>query len=474
MRSKTLTILIFILFFLGSHAGATARAEESPPTPRPLGSDLPAFLAPASHQEMPDSRGDGAATREPTGILTLRQALGLALMRNPELRAFSWEVRAREAATLQAGLLHNPTIGADLQDLGVSASPDSVPQPQGTLQLSQIIELGGKRTKRRETAALSRELAGWDYETKRIEIFTQVTQAFANLLRGQQQQELTEETVRLAEETARVVSDRVRAGKVSPIEEIRANVALASAAIERDRAEKDLEGARKQLAATWGSAMPQFSKAEGTLGPLAPIPSLSQLAERISQNSDLARWATEIAQRRAVIDLERSRAVPDLTLMGGIRRYESTGDNVFIIGLSLPLPLFNRNQGGIQEARDRLEKGEEERQAAEVRVATALSEAYRALSTAHAEATSLKEKVLPGAAQAFEAVNEGYRLGKFGLLDVLDAQRTLFGSRAQHLRALADYHQAVAEVERLIGEPLDVIRNAPGQNEVDQNKGVIR
>ncbi len=461
MRLKTLTILIFILFFLGSHTGTTARAEESPPTPRPLGSDLPAFRAIAPRQEMPDSRGDGAATREPTGALTLRQALGLALMRNPELRAFSWEVRAREAATLQAGLLHNPTIGADLQDLGVSASPDSVPQPQGTLQLSQIIELGGKRTKRRETAALSRDLAGWDYETKRIEIFTQVTQAFANLLRGQQQQELTEETVRLAEETARVVSERVKAGKVSPIEEIRANVALASAAIERDRAEKDLEGARKQLAATWGSAMPQFSKAEGTLGPLAPIPSLSQLAERISQNPDLARWATEIAQRRAVIDLERSRAVPDLTLMGGFRRYESTGDNVFIVGLSLPLPLFNRNQGGIQEARDRLEKGEEERRAAEVRVTTALSEAHRALSTAYIEATSLKEKVLPGAAQAFEAVNEGYRLGKFGLLDVLDAQRTLFGSRAQHLRALADYHQAVAEVERLIGEPLDVTGGRP-------------
>ncbi|WDT77798.1 MAG: TolC family protein (plasmid) [Candidatus Manganitrophus sp.] len=379
MRSKTLTILIFILFFLGSHAGATARAEESPPTPRPLGSDLPAFRAIAPRQEMPDSRGDGAATREPTGALTLRQALGLALMRNPELRAFSWEVRAREAATLQAGLLHNPTIGADLQDLGVSASPDSVPQPQGTLQLSQIIELGGKRTKRRETAALSRNLAGWDYEAKRIEIFTQVTQAFADLLRGQQQQELTEETVRLAEETARVVSERVQAGKVSPIEEIRANVALASAGIERDRAGKELEAARKQLAATWGSAIPQFEKAEGILDAISPIPSLSQLAERLFQNPDLARWATEIAQRRAAVDLERSRGIPDLTLMGGFRRYESTGDNVFIVGLSLPLPLFNRNQGGIQEARDRLEKGEEERRAAEVRVATALSEAYRAL-----------------------------------------------------------------------------------------------
>ncbi|TAJ96974.1 MAG: TolC family protein, partial [Candidatus Manganitrophaceae bacterium] len=334
-------------------------------------------------------------------------------------------------------------------------------QPQATLTLSQIIELGGKRTKRREAAALSRDLAGWDYEAKRIDLFTQVSQAFADLLRAQQQSALTEETVRLAEETARVVSERVRAGKVSPIEEIRANVALASAGIERDRAGKELEAARKRLAATWGSMTPRFEKGEGTLEAVSPIPSLAQLAERLSQNPELARWATEIAQRQATVDLERSRTIPDLTLMGGIRRYETTGDNVFIIGLSLPLPLFNRNQGGIQEARDRMAKGEEERRAAEMHVTTALSEAYRALSTAHAEATALEKSVLPGAAQAFEAVNEGYRLGKFGLLDVLDAQRTLFGSRAQHLRALADYHQAVAEVERLIGEPLDVAGGRP-------------
>lgn len=452
MRSKLLIVLIFILFFFGSHTDATARAEELPPTPRPLGSDLPAFRAPAPSQEM---------SNEPTGTITLRQALMMALMRNPELRAFSWEVRASEAAALQAGLLHNPTIGADLQDLGVSVSPESVPQPQATLTLSQIIELGGKRTKRREAAALSRDLAGWDYEAKRIDLFTQVSQAFADLLRAQQQSALTEETVRLAEETARVVSERVRAGKVSPIEEIRANVALASAGIERDRAGKELEAARKRLAATWGSMTPRFEKGEGTLEAVSPIPSLAQLAERLSQNPELARWATEIAQRQATVDLERSRTIPDLTLMGGIRRYETTGDNVFIIGLSLPLPLFNRNQGGIQEARDRMAKGEEERRAAEMHVTTALSEAYRALSTAHAEATALEKSVLPGAAQAFEAVNEGYRLGKFGLLDVLDAQRTLFGSRAQHLRALADYHQAVAEVERLIGEPLDVAGGRP-------------
>ena len=116
------------------------------------------------------------------------------------------------------------------------------------------------------------------------------------------------------------------------------------------------------------------------------------------------------------------------------------------------------------EAEHRLKRAEEERRAAEVRVTTALAEAFRELSTSHAEVRSLEANVLPGAESAFEAVNEGYRLGKFGLLDVLDAQRTLFGARAQYLSALRGYHQAVAEVERLIGEPLNAVQNISEQN----------
>jgi cobalt-zinc-cadmium efflux system outer membrane protein len=438
MYSKIMILGVVSLFWAGC---VTDRSKAAFPESSPLGADLPVFRPSAKIEKQIE-------IEEPFGAVTLRQALALALIRNPELMAFAWEIRAREAATLQAGLFQNLSLGADLQGLGGSASKET------TLTLSQIIELGGKRTLRRDAAAFSRDLAGWNYEAKRIELFTQVSQSFTNLLKAQQQGALTEETIRLAYETARVVSERVKAGKVSPIEEIRANVALASAGIERDRAEKELETARQRLATTWGSTIPKFDKAEGTLGPVSPIPSFEQLAERLFQNPELSRWVTEIAQRRAVIDLAQSQAIPDLTVLGGFRRYETTGDNVFIVGISIPLPIFNKNQGAIQESRYRLAKGEEEKRGTEVRVTAALSEAYGALSTAYVEATSLAENLLPGAMQVFDAVNEGYRLGKFGLLDLLDAQRTLFVARARHLDALANYHHAVAEVEQLIGEPL--------------------
>ena len=457
MHSKAIILGVALLF--GLTGCVTYRSDTVFPEPRPLGSDLPAFLPPDSSEETAQK---AIEIEEPADVITLRQALALALIKNPELLAFSWEVRAREAATLQAGLFPNPAIAADMQDInGSGASIDSVRQPQTTLQISQLIEMGGKRTKRREVASLTRDLAGWDYETKRIDVATQVSQAFINLLSAQQQLALTEETVRLAGQVAGVVSERVQAGKVSPIEETKANVVLSSSRIELERAKQELEASRKRLASTWGSTHPLFERAEGNLGPVSAIPSLSQLALRLSQNPDLARWATEISHRQTVVDMERSKSIPDVTVMGGYRRYYTSNENVFVVGLSIPLMLFNRNQGGIQEASFQQIRAEKERRAAEVRVMTALTKVYLALSTAYVEVTALKTDILPRAESAFEAVNEGYRLGKFGLLDVLDAQRTFFGSRVQYLRSLTDYHQAVADVERLIGERMDAVQNVP-------------
>ena len=124
------------------------------------------------------------------------------------------------------------------------------------------------------------------------------------------------------------------------------------------------------------------------------------------------------------------------------------------MSVSLPLPVFDRNQGGFLEARYRLAKAGEEQRDAEVQARAALAEAYAALAGAFTEATRLKNEVLPGAQSAFDAVSEGYRQGKFGFLDVLDAQRTLFEARGQYIEALVAYHKAVAEAERLLGAPL--------------------
>lgn len=418
-------------------------------SPRPLGADLPVFRPGAA----PEPRPFG----NPTGRLTLRDALAVALLQSPELAAYAWEIRARESRILQAGRPPNPVLSAVIEDLGGGApigGTERLIQPQTTLQLSQLVELGGKRTARQHLAQLNHDLAAWDYGMARIDVFTRVTRAFIDVLASQQAVALTGQTMQLVEQTQETVRARVTAGVVSPIEQTKAEVALASARIESDRTRRTLESDKRRLAALWGASDAAFEAAAGDLTVLPAVPTFDALQARLAESPELARWTTEIAQRQAALALERSRRVPDVTVSAGYRRFTQIDSNAFLIAGSIPLPFFDKNRGAIQEAADRAAKAQEEQRLAQGRATAALAEAFRALSIARDEVAALSSSVLPGARETFEAVSEGYRLGKFGYLEVLDAQRTLVAAGGQHQRALSDFHKAATEIERLMGAPL--------------------
>jgi cobalt-zinc-cadmium efflux system outer membrane protein len=423
--------------------------------PGPLGRGVPVF-APIPG----DPARRAAQIQNPTGVVSLREAVSLALLQNPMLAAFAFETRAREARTLQAGRPPNPSLTLLTQDFGArqfaGGGVNEPVQPQATVELSQVVELGGKRAARQRLAALDRDLATWDYEMARIEVFTAVSGAFTDVLAGQETVAQIEQAVQLVEQVQQSVALRVVAGVVSPIEETRAGVAVGSVRVELARAKRALDASRLRLALLWGSPTAAFASVGGRLPQDAPpLPTMDSLSTRLRQNPELARWATEIARREALVGVERSRATPDLTLTGGYRRFTAVDANAVVASASISLPLFDKNRAGIQEAQIRLAKAHEQQRAAESQVAAALADAYAALATAHDEVTVLRSAVLPGSQQAFEVVSEGYRLGRFGLLDVLESQRTLVANTSQHLRALSDYYKAIAHVERLIGAPLN-------------------
>lgn len=401
-----------------------------------------------------DTDGAIQLNKDPRGAITLRKAVPLALMHNPELEAFSLERRVREARALQAGLLPNPKLQFMVEDAVGSGQFSGFGGSQTTLQLSQLVELGGKRAARLRVGNLSTKLADWDYETKRMDVLTAVTKAFIELLKGQQKVSLSNDLVQLGKKFLAAVSERVRAGKIAEIEKVKAEVVLSSKRIKLERALRDLKVARRNLSVLWGSVDPQFGPAEGNLFQVMAVPPLESLIERVNSNPDLARWTTELEQRQAVLDSELAKKVPDLTLHGGVRRLEQTNDNALVFGVSMPLQFFDRNQGGIEEARQNLAKADAEKKAAEVQVNKMLLEAYNSLVFYNAQVVSIKTRVLPGAQKAFDGVNEGYQFGKFGFLDVLDSQKTLFEVRGQYLDALEKYHKAVADLERVTGEPL--------------------
>lgn len=432
----------------------SVRAQEAVPK-GPLGRDLAVYLPAAGDAE----RREPPVQRNPTGAVSLADALALGLLQNPALAAYAWETRAREARVLQAGRRPNPVVSGLVEDLGAGQQAgggiNEPVQPQTTIQLSQLIELGGKRAARRALASADRDLAAWDYETARIEVLTAVTQAFTDVLAAQETLRLAEDTTRLVEQVQQSVSARVTAGAVSPIEETRANVALAAIRIEGARARRSLDATRARLALLWGSSTPAFTEATGDLRSEPPaLPPKDVLSARLTGNPELTRWAAEVVQREAALAVERAKGVPDVSITGGYRRFTAVDANAVVVGASIALPFFDRNRDGIEEARSRLAKVHEERRAAEARVAAVFADAYAAMASAHDEVAALQSAVLPGSQEAFDAVTEGYRLGRFGFLDVLEAQRTLVDAGSQYLRALSSYRKAIANVERLIGAPL--------------------
>jgi cobalt-zinc-cadmium efflux system outer membrane protein len=176
------------------------------------------------------------------------------------------------------------------------------------------------------------------------------------------------------------------------------------------------------------------------------------LQARLANAPNLHRARIEVDHRQALAEVERSRGVPDLTLSLGARRNEELGLNQAILGFSIPIPVFDRNQGNLQEALSRTDKAREQLFSTEHQLAGELATSHERLQLARQEIDVLRRDILPGAQSAYDASTRGFELGKFGFLEVLDAQRTLFQAKSQYLRALAEVHRATAAIERLLGE----------------------
>jgi cobalt-zinc-cadmium efflux system outer membrane protein len=333
---------------------------------------------------------------------------------------------------------------------------------QNTLVLSQLIELGGKRSSRVREAQFDRRAAEWDYEEKRLDVLKATTLAFIDVLSGQRKVSLAEENVQLAEREIPVTQKRVEAGHASNVELIRTNTEVATARIELTEATHDLEAARVNLAAQWGAKKATFASVSGNLEQLRPIPSLESLKAKLQANPELARWTTERQRREATLSLARAEGHPDLTVNAGPRLLgASHADMSLVAGFSIPLPLWNRNQGKIAEAEANVAKTSDERAAAEAGAYAELNEAYQTLQRSAEEVRMLRDTVLPGAKSVVEQTTEGYATGRFSQLDVLDAQKSYIETRTQYVRALSDFQKAAAQIDALTAGPLELPSKGP-------------
>ena len=394
---------------------------------------------PAVGERAPQSAA--AAAAEP---LSLAKAIELALEGNPEVAAAKRQWEATEGQVLQGRSRPNPELAYSLEDTRSKTRTQS-------WQLNLPVELGGKRAARTKAAEKTREQAQAQLAELQATVRANVAAAYFDVLTAQERLVLARDSAALAKSSTDTVSKRVAAGNVSPVEESKARVAEAGVRVELAQAASEQRNALSRLFALLGRIDAPYTVLEGKAENLPSVPSLADLQPLISSAPGVVLARIEVDRRKALTALEQSKRVPDVTVSVGMQRSNETQRNVLLFGVSVPLPVFDRNQGNLLEALKLEDKARDELQAATVRLHSEVAQARERLSTITAEVQSLQQDVLPGAKSAYDAATIGFENGKFNFLEVLDAQRTYFTAKSQYLKALGEAHRAAADIDRLLG-----------------------
>lgn len=408
---------------------------------------IAAMLAAASCATIAQAQSAPPPVVEVGTTLSLDQALSMAGASAPSLDAAEADINAAAAARTVAGLRPNPSISVEAENVAGSGPYRGTQSLETTTSFALPIELGGKRSARIGVAdARSRRVAVQAAITQ-ADLRFNVIQAYAEAAAAQQRLVTASDQARIAAEGFRAAQVRVQAGRASPIEMQRADVARINADADVERAQRLVEVSRFSLSKLIGQPVSGtldtnwFTGVRSNYGPLREIDSTGTLA--------MAAAEADLAVADAGVRLARSQRVPDLTVGAGARYMRETGDTAALFSLTIPLPLFNNGKAAVDQASSERLRAEAQKRVTALEVDQAIARAQAEAANASTSAVTAKGPALAAAEEAARIARIGYREGKFGQLELLDAERTLAETRLAAIDALLNYHNAQAQLERL-------------------------
>jgi cobalt-zinc-cadmium efflux system outer membrane protein len=388
----------------------------------------------------------------------MRVAMARALAASPRLTAADRDVGIAAGQHIQAGALINPEISYEQDNSFGTGIHSGTKSAETNLQISQAFEWFGKRDARIAAGAAGVEASAIQRQAVRLEVLSETAVAFIDVLGAQRRIQILDEQIATIDRLTPLLQRRVEAGASSPAETGRAEVASALVKADRERLRSTLASARRELAVLMGDTTPKFASVSGRLDATGRPPSFQSVVGAIDANPQLVRWTAVYAQRNAELLLARLKPYPDVTIAAGWRHFNATNDDAVRLTLSVPIPVFDQNQGNILSAQESLAKAKADREANRNTLIVVAGRAYDSLQGSLRELAVLRETAIPKAQQAAEAISEGYGQGRYSLLEVLDAQANLTQARLREQEALQNFHIAVATIEGLVGHPLSLAR----------------
>ncbi len=384
--------------------------------------------------------------------MTQDLAIRLAIEQSPSLKGAEADYAAAKGERRQAGALPNPNIGFESENVAGSGPFKGTDSAETTIGINQLVQIGGKRSARIDAADHGTMAARYGQSTTKLDLVRNVKVAYADAVAAQEQSDIMNEQVKLARDVYATVNKRVTAAAAPIVQRNKAKISLANAELIADRAKGQKNASLKILSTLWNNVeQPSSLSSKEFYKTDKPVIS-NNIRDLLKNTPDYKQQTADIEQANSLYDLEKANAIPDPTFSIGMRDLRATDDQAFVVGVSLPLPVFNLNGGNIRKARSQAVKARTNRDTALLQGEASLTDRYQSLQNAWLTATRIRNDILPEAKEAFKQANHGYNVGKFAYLEVLDAQRTLTDTRIAYIQALRDYQVNKAEVERLTAQ----------------------
>lgn len=385
--------------------------------------------------------------------LTLADILDRAVAKDPFAALRSARAQSADAATRQARIGPQPSIGADIEDIAGTGPYSPVDRSQSTFYYERQIERGGKRAARIGVAQAEAGLVAGQSRLRMLDFLAEVQTAWVEAQSSRAIADIAGERLAVAQRLQGEVGRRVARALDPLFAGERARAATAEAAIARDRAVEQARIDRMHLAALWRDDDVELDPAAFALK--------GAQARADDKAPDLALMeAGRLAARRR-IDLEKARAMADPTLRAGLRHFGQGNDISVVIGGSIPLGGRRYNAGNLDRAQADYRAAEAEAAlagAARTREIARLAASREAIASQIARTDA---EVLPAAEQAVRLVRDGFNRGgtAFTWLEVAEAQRSVIDARLRRIDLLKTYHLDGARLDRLTGRHLPLIEN---------------
>ena len=384
-------------------------------------------------------------------VTTLREALTRAQEANPNLRGQRFAIGAADARIDQAALRPPVEVGIEAENILGTNRLSTFDDSEITLRLGTVLELGGKRGRRIESARSERDLILTQNDAERLDLLAEVARRFIRVAMLQEELDLAKRRLDLANRTLQGVDQRVKAARSPRLEGNNAAVAVNRAEIEYQQSESALRQAWAQLAALWGGDTIYPGRISADLFAMPTTGDFSAMSALLERNPDIIRFASERRIQDARLRLAESQRTPDVTLSAGVRRLQADRSNAFVLSASIPLGSGSRAVPYIAEAQSLRSGIQYKEQAVRAELMSTLFVALEQAAQSRQEVQKLLSVAIPQADEAQRLALDGYNVGRFSLLELITAQQQLTDLQRQAIDAAASFHESLLEVERLTG-----------------------